>query len=269
MTQALGQFVKTTASAFSDGYAARDAADGERPLLVWVNEFKTGLKTKHAPNGDGEGVIVDLIDLAQFATDPMNSVFCNVLWMGGAVRDQLKGYAGSEQPFPIKLVWQSPQGGGMRYVQPEALDGQWLEYASSVYSQYPTFVKDRKAQKKAEWEAANPQQVPAVPTAIPGMQGLSGPAPVAQVVPPAVQQAPVQAAPVAAPPVTQVSAPVAAPVLQAPGQPPMVPAAAPPVPVMSAPVAPAQAPAMVAPAAAPAAVTDMDVNAMLEKLNQQ
>lgn len=268
MTQALGQFVKTTNNVFSDKYEARAAADGERPLLVWVREYKAGLKTVHSPNGDGEGVVVDLIDLGQFSADPVNSVYCNVLWMGSAVRDQLKAYAGGDQaqPLPIKLAWQQPQGKGMKFVSPEQLDDDWLAFANQVFQQYPTFAADVKAKKKAEWEAANPTQVPQVPAAIPGVQALAGPAPVAQqaVAPPAPQvpQAPVQQAP---------QAPVAAPAMQAPVAAPQ----APQVPV--APTAPAmpQAPVMQAPGQPPAApqavppVTDLTVEQMMAQLDAQ
>lgn len=261
MTQALGQFVKTQTGTFADSFAAKDAANNNTPMLVRVNEYKTGLKTKFVDSG--EGVSVDLIDLQRFSQDPVGSVFVNVLWMGGAVRDQLKPFVGSGQILPLRLVWQATQSGSGQFVMPEPLEGDWLTYAQQVYAQDAEFIDKVKVAKKAKFDqeqAANPgPQVQAVaPAALPPMQ-------VAAVNTPAPQ------APVAAP---QVQAPVAAPVpqqpvMQAPGQPPAVPQVQAPVAVPpQAPAAPVQPPAMQQAGGAPA-VTDMDVNAMLEKLNAQ
>jgi len=248
----LGQFVKQTNNQFSEKYEARAAADAQAPMLVFVREYKSGLTTMHAKDGSGEGVVVDIMDLQRYAAGagPM-SVFCNVLWMGGAVRDQLKRYAGQEAPLPIKLVWATPAGGGMRYVSPEQLDGDWLIYAQQIYDQDRSYVDKVKQAKKVKWEQENPEPAP------PGIGNL------------APAQAPAMQAPVAAPPVQQQApvappTPVAAP--QAPAQAPVAPPQAPvTAPAMQAPGAPPQAP--VAPPQAPGQVGDQDVQALLDQLN--
>jgi len=241
----LGQFVKQTNNQFSEKYEARAAADAQAPMLVFVREYKSGLTTMHAKDGSGEGVVVDIMDLQRYAAGagPM-SVFCNVLWMGGAVRDQLKRYAGQEAPLPIKLVWATPAGGGMRYVSPEQLDGDWLAYAQRIYDEDRLYVDKVKQAKKVKWEQENPEPAP------PGIGNLApAQAPVA---------APVMQAPVAAPPVQQ-QASVAPP---APVAAPQAPVTAP---VMQAPGAAPQPPA--APPQAPGQVGDQDVQALLDQLN--
>lgn len=272
MTQALGQFVKTQTGTFADSYAAKDAANNNTPMLVRVNEYKTDLKTKYVDSG--EGVSVDLIDLQRFSQDPVGSVFVNVLWMGGAVRDQLKPFVGSGQILPLRLVWQATQNGTGQFVMPEPLEGDWLTYAQQVFAQDQEFIDKVKAAKKAKFDqeqAANPgPQVQAVaPAALPPMQvaAVNSPAPQQPVAAPPAQAAPVQQ--VAAPPVQApaMQAPVAAPPVQAP------PVAAPPVqpPAMQAPGQPPAAPAMPAApvqAAGVPPVTNMDVEAMMAKLNQ-
>lgn len=272
----LQQFVKTNRNLFSDKYQAQFAADNNRSLLVWVNEYKTGLKTKHHQDGTGEGIIVDVWDLtAQSQGQP--AVFCNVLWMGGAVRDQLKPYVGSGQPLPIRLTKVTPDGGGPAYITPNALDGEWLTYATQMYEAYPTYVADEKARKIAEWEAQQaeqPQPPGVAPAAQQSIPALAGPAPQAQAPAPAPQAAPAPApaapAAVAAPAApAAVAAPVAAPA-PAPAAPvaaPAAPVAAPAAPP-AAPVAPAapQAPVAV-PAGAPAPVGDTDVSQLISELD--
>lgn len=271
----LGQFVKQTQNVMADSYVARDHVD--RPLIVFVREYKTGMKTKHAQDGSGEGVVVDVLDLMLLSQN-QPCVFINVLWMGTAVRDQLKNYVpqpGAEaQALPIMLQWQTPQGQGMQFISPVQLEGDWLQYAASVHEQWPTFVSDERNRKMAQWQAeaaAAGQQQNGQPQG-PPLPALSGPAP--QVQQPVAQappvQAPVQAAPVAAPPV---QAPVAAPPAAPAAQFSAPPVSAPPV----APQAPVAAPAMTAPQAPPAppvaaqvgppAVTDADVQGLLDKLN--
>jgi len=252
----LGQFVKTTQNTFTEKFQARAAATGQRPLLVFVREYKEGLTTEHAKDGTGKGVVLDVLDLGLYASNPghPDSVYCNVLWMGGAVRDQLRPYVGQEAPLPIKLAWTTPAGGGTQYIVPEALEGDWLTYAQQIYDADRQFVDKVKAAKKAKWEQDNPAPVPGMGALAPAQ------APVA---------APVMQAPVAAPPVQQQApvippAPVAAP--QAPAQAPVAPPQAPvTAPAMQAPGAPPQAP--VAPPQAPGQVGDQDVQALLDQLN--
>ncbi|MCA1696410.1 MAG: hypothetical protein LC749_17765, partial [Actinobacteria bacterium] len=88
-----------------DSFPARDAAD--RPLVVLVREHRTGIVTKFKPEG-GDGVIIDAADVTT------NEVWIDVLWMNGAIVDNLATYVG--QTVPVKLTWQAPKSGGNSYL---------------------------------------------------------------------------------------------------------------------------------------------------------
>lgn len=236
----LGQFVRKTSGTYVDNLKASDCADQAVPLLVRVNEYKTHLKTKHAPNGDGEGVSVDVVNLRT------NEVFVNVLWMGGAVRDQLRDYAGNGQLLPIKLIWDTSDNGNA-FVTPEALEGAEFQHAANFVQQYPTYLDDQKNAKLAAWKAQQEQNA-GQPASAPAFPALSGPAP---------QAAPAAPAPAATPaPAPAPAAPVAQP----------VPAQAAPAPAPAAAPAPAPMPVAAVPPAPAGQVTDNDVDALLSQL---
>lgn len=292
----LGQFVKKSVNTFADALQARACADGGKPLIVRVNEYKTGLKTQHNKDGNGEGVVVDVIDLG----DQNYTTYCNVLWMGEAVRDQLKDYAGTGQFLPVKLVWAVPQGGGMKYVTPEPLEGQELQLAEWFVQNYPTYLDDQKNAKMAAWQEqqASQAQVPQAAPAVPAFQGLQGPAPQNPGMPGVSPQTYAEinnrvqqenaaqniGAPAPAPaPAPQAPQPqYAAPAAQAPAPPAPAPQAAPAPAPQQAPAAPAPQqyaapPAAPAPgqappppqqyaAAQPGQVTDGQVDALLQQL---
>lgn len=129
-----------------DTLPAKEAVD--KPLVVLVREHRTGIVTKFKPDG-GDGVIVDVADSA---TD---EVWVNVLWMNGAVCDNLAPYTG--QAVPVKLVWQASAKGGNSYICPAALEGDELATAG-VWAQNNPHRFDTERQKR-NTEAA--QQQPA------------------------------------------------------------------------------------------------------------
>lgn len=278
MTQpsSLGTFVKQTVMG-GDTYRAQDNVD--KLLLVWVRERKEGMTTKHAKDGTGVGVIVDLVELLDKAYQPTGVPALNVLWMGTAVVDQLTPYVASGAPIPIMLQFQEPQGGGMAYIAPVAATDSLLKYASDWYGAYPTFLDDVKRKRveeaKATAVAAGLPQAPAASQPTLGA-GLAGPAPVPAVAAPAAAPAPaavpVVAASVPAVPPAPQAAPFQQPVVAAPAPVVAVPAVAapvvtaPPAPVVAAPVVAAPVPP--APPAPPApSMTDESVAAMLAEVN--
>lgn len=279
MTQpsSLGTFVKTQTGG-GDRYVAKDNVG--KTLLVWVRERKDGIKTKHKENASA--VTCDLVELLDANNAATGFPYVGIMWFGDAVVDQLTPYVG-QGPVPIKLAFQTPSGGGMAYIAPEAVSPELAQYAADWFQVYPTFLDDTKRKRAEEARAAavaaGLPQGPA--SAQPALgQGLAGPAPV-----PAV--APVAAAPVAAAPPAAVAPPVPAAVPAAVFQPPVaaVPVAAPAAPVAPAPVAavppvvaaPVAPAPVVAPPAAPAApvppappgpaMTDASVAALLAEVN--
>ncbi|MER7076612.1 hypothetical protein SAMN02982929_05327 [Saccharopolyspora kobensis] len=155
------------------GFAPRENSTGDRlpakeavdkPLIVQVREHRTGVKTKfnsnpnekgYKPDG-GEAVVLDVADLTT------NSVFVDVLWMNGAVVDNLKAYVG--QAIPIKLVWTGSASGGNSYITVEALGGAELDKAAAWAQANPDRFDTERAQRAA---AGADQPQPAVPATPP------------------------------------------------------------------------------------------------------
>ncbi|WP_263251611.1 hypothetical protein [Saccharopolyspora rosea] len=130
-----------------DRLPAKEAA--EKPLVVLVREHRTGVKTKYnsdpnrpgyKPDG-GEAVILDVADLTT------NSLYIDVMWMNGAVVDNLAPYLG--QAVPIKLVWTASAKGGNSYLTVEALTGAELEKAAAWAKANPTAFDTERAQRQA------------------------------------------------------------------------------------------------------------------------
>lgn len=138
-----------------DSFPAKEAVD--RPLIVLVREHRTGIVTKYKPEG-GDGVVVDVADTAT------NSVWIDVLWMNGAVVDNLAGYVG--QPVAVKLEWVASSKGGNSYISIAALEGAALAQASAWAAANPNrFDVERKARTpKAATPAPAAPAVPALPT---------------------------------------------------------------------------------------------------------
>ena len=273
----IGQFVKQSAN-FLPGDPippARELANAGTPLLVWVKEFKDGVKTKHSPNGDGQLVNIDAVDMST------GKVYINSALHNKVISDQLRPYAekdlvtGEERnpnPLPIKFVWCAPQQqGGNNYLAPEQLSQDWVDYATANIATYQQMVATERAKRVAEFEAKK-QQVGSQPAGVaPAPQlGLAAPqaqapvAPAAPAAPPAAPAAP-PAAPAPAPAAVAPPAP-AAPVAPVPAA-PAAPVAPAPAPVAPPAAAPATPPVPVAAAAAPGAVSDQNVDDLLKELN--
>lgn len=107
----------------------------DTPLLVFPTEELTGLKTKYSDNG--HGVKVDVLNLAN------GEVFINVLWMGGAVVDNLVRWIG--QAVGIKLVKRAAKNpGGNEYIVPVPLEGEEAQAAYNWATKDPeVFVRTR------------------------------------------------------------------------------------------------------------------------------
>lgn len=148
-----------------DRLPAKEAVD--KPLVVLVREYRTGIKTKYnsdparsgyKPEG-GEGVQLDVADLT---TD---SVFCDVLWMNGAVVDNLAPYVG--QALPIKLVWTASAKGGNAYLTVEALEGAELAKAQAWAQANPNRFDTERAQRQANAQSFAPKVTQTPPVTVP------------------------------------------------------------------------------------------------------
>lgn len=120
-----------------DQLQAKEAVD--KPLIALVREHRENMTTKYKPNGDGVGVICDLADTA---TD---QVWIDVLWMNGAVVDNLVPYLG--QAVPIKLVWTPSANGGNPYISVKPLEGAQLGVAQQWAARNPSRFETERAQR--------------------------------------------------------------------------------------------------------------------------
>lgn len=143
----LGNFTKPERG--GDRLPAKEAVD--RPLVVRVVEHRTGVKTQYKPEG-GEGVQLDVADTAS------DSVWIDVLWMNGAVVDNLAPYVG--QVLPIKLVWTPSAQGGNPYIGVSALEGNELATAQQWAANNSNRFETERAQRAA---SAGTGQHPAAP----------------------------------------------------------------------------------------------------------
>lgn len=155
-----------------DSLPAKEAVD--RPLVVLVKEHRTGIVTKFKPEG-GDGVVVDVAD------SNTDSVWLDVLWMNGAVVDNLAPFVG--QAVPVKLVWVASAKGGNAYIGVEPLEATELaqaqQWATANSGRFDTERLQRAAQAKnneaAPASAATPPPAqpptPAAPTAAPQAGG--------------------------------------------------------------------------------------------------
>ena len=208
----LGTF-EPRAAVEGDRLQAKEAVD--RPLVVLVREHRTGIVTQYNPPPGGEGVAVDVADINT------GEVWINVLWMNGAVVDNLSPYVG--KPVPIKLKWTPSAKGGNAYIGVTALEGdelaragQWAAANPTRFDQERVLRAQQQGQQQGQQQAQQPQpqaQQQAAPPAAQPAQPAAQPAPAAQQpAPPAPAQQPAPAAPAPAP-----AAPAAKP--GQPGQP--------------------------------------------------
>lgn len=159
----LGTYTPRAVEIVGDRLPAQDAID--RPLVVLVREYRTGIVTRYQPDG-GNGVIVDVADVRT------NEVWIDVLWMNGSVVDNLESYL--TQTVPIKLVWTPSSKGGNPWIKVTPLEGQELalaqQWALTNPTRFDTERADRatEAQKQATATTATPAQpvtLPTLPTA--------------------------------------------------------------------------------------------------------
>lgn len=144
----LSTFTPRENTNYGDQLPAKEAAD--RPLVVLVREHRTGIVTKFKPEG-GEGVVVDVADVRTDET------WLDVLWMNGAIVDNLTGYLG--QPVAIKIVWTASKSGGNAYLSIAALEGPELalaqDWAKNNPNRFDTERRER-ATKPTETSPAAP-----------------------------------------------------------------------------------------------------------------
>lgn len=135
----LGSFVAPE-RATGDKFIANENVG--KPLLVRVNQFKDALTTKHNPNGDGKGVIVDVVDLTS------GDIFIGALWMSGALVDGLSPHAGSPTVLPVVITRVTGKSGNP-YLTLAPLADKSLELAQAWYSKNPTTLEDTRKERMA------------------------------------------------------------------------------------------------------------------------
>lgn len=138
-----------------DRLPAKEAVD--RPLIVSVREHRTGIITQYRPEG-GAGVVCDVADTNS------DSVWIDVLWMNGAVVDNLAPYVG--QVVPVKLAWTPSARGGNAFIGVQALDGADLATAQQWASANPTrFETERAARGSGNGQQTDTGQPAPAPAA--------------------------------------------------------------------------------------------------------
>jgi hypothetical protein len=83
-------------------------ANVNKPLILKVTEKKFIAKTQFKPEG-GDAIFLDLVDLTN------GEVFRQIMWMNGALVDQLSEYVGG-QPLVVRLVDVPKKSGTGTYV---------------------------------------------------------------------------------------------------------------------------------------------------------
>ena len=129
-----------------DRLPAKEAVD--RPLVVLVREHRTGIVTQFKPDG-AAGVVCDVADTNS------DSVWLDVLWMNGAVVDNLAPYLG--QAVPIKLTWTPSARGGNAFIGVQGLDGPELATAQQWASNNSARF-DSERHQRGTGQQPTPQQ---------------------------------------------------------------------------------------------------------------
>lgn len=125
-----------------------------RPLLVRTTEFVPDFSSQAYPNPKPV-VFADVVDLIS------GQIFINVLWGAGAVVDNLKDKAGTEEVIPVKAGNVTSPKSGRQYIALFPLEGGELDAAVGWYNQNWTHVDNTRAQRQAQAAAAAPAQQPA------------------------------------------------------------------------------------------------------------
>ena len=132
-----------------------------RPLLVRTTEFVPDFSSQAYPNPKPV-VFADVVDLIS------GQIFVNVLWGAGAVVDNLKDKAGTEEVVPVKPGNVTSPKSGRSYIALFPLDGGELDAAVGWYNQNWAIVDQTRAQRQAAAAAAAPANpTPAAPNVAP------------------------------------------------------------------------------------------------------
>ncbi len=158
-----------------DQLQAKEAID--KPLIVFVREHKTGIKTKfnqdpaNTKTFKAEGTDGVIVDAADVTTD---EVWIDVMWLNGAIVDNLAPYVG--QAVPIKLAWQAPANGGNSYIVVTPLAGDHLAAAHRWAAGNTTRFDTERAQRQSSNEHTADQPAPALSTVPMGQPAAVAPA---------------------------------------------------------------------------------------------
>jgi hypothetical protein len=132
-----------------------------RPLLVRTTEFVPDFSSQAYPNPKPV-VFADVVDLIS------GEIFINVLWGAGAVVDNLKDKAGTEEVIPVKAGNVTSPKSGRNYIALFPLEGGELDAAVGWYNQNWAHVDMTRQQRQQQAAAAAPAQ--AAPNAGVGAQ---------------------------------------------------------------------------------------------------
>lgn len=127
-----------------------------RPLLVRTTEFVPDFSSQAYPNPKPV-VFADVVDLIS------GQIFINVLWGAGAVVDNLKDKAGTEEVIPVKAGNVTSPKSGRQYIALFPLEGGELDAAVGWYNTNWAHVDNTRAQRQAQAAVAAP--APAQPQA--------------------------------------------------------------------------------------------------------
>jgi hypothetical protein len=142
-----------------DQLQAKEAVD--KPLIVFVREHRHGIKTKFNQDPSNtrtykaEGTDGVVVDAADVSTD---EVWIDVLWLNGAIVDNLAPYVG--QAVPIKLVWQAPANGGNSYIVVAPLTDTQLVQAQQWAAANSTRFDTEREQRRANLAAHETEPAP-------------------------------------------------------------------------------------------------------------
>jgi hypothetical protein len=164
-----------------------------RPLLVRTTEFIPDFASQAYPNPKPV-IFADVVDLIS------GQIFINVLWGAGAVVDNLKDKAGTEEVVPVKPGNVNSPKSGRTYIALFPLEGGELDAAVGWYNTNWAHVDQTRAQRQAQAAAAAPApqaQPQAAPVQTPAINQPQFGAPAGQPAPAYAPQP--QAAPAPAP----------------------------------------------------------------------
>lgn len=120
-----------------------------RPLLVRTTEFVPDFSSQAYPNPKPV-VFADVVDLIS------GQIFINVLWGAGAVVDNLKDKAGTEEVIPVKAGNVTSPKSGRSYIALFPLEGGELDAAVGWYNTSWAVVDQTRMQRQQQAAAAAP-----------------------------------------------------------------------------------------------------------------